>query len=173
MKKLKIGIAILVATLMVSAAFGIIFWSRTIHHPLTVIGINAEILKNTALDYKNKVAALDVDTNNKVLLTIYQENFYNVWLNLTFTSTAEGLNVTCLGQYVTVDYISSNYVITPTGTPFEVMGYSVVDKTKMMYETPDIGISGGALQLTFTFDTELVLNPGDHTVDLLFEMGFA
>jgi hypothetical protein len=174
MRKLVKGtLVMLLATLMVTTVLALVYWSRTIHHSLTVIGINAELLQNTGTSYLNKIVAVDVDSNGKVLLTIYSENFYNVWLNLTFTSDAVGLDIQCTGQYVEVQYNTGNYIIVPVGSPIpNFMGYHVIDKTQMMYKTPDTGVTGGALQLAFIFDTETVTMPGEYTADLLFQMGF-
>jgi hypothetical protein len=87
---------------------------------------------------------------------------------LTWTSDAEGLNVTATGQYFhCYDKTGIGWVMEPVGGSFEINGYNVIDKTKMMYG------NGYCMVATFIFDTEAVISPGDYTVNLLFEMGFA
>jgi hypothetical protein len=71
----------------------------------------------------------------------------------------------------------------PVGSTFQVSVNAsyVVDKTKMMYSAiivplpyDNVWVSnyGHCLVLTFNFDTELVTDPADYAVSLLFEMGF-
>lgn len=159
-KALVIGLILLLLG-FIGGTIAKVFWTQTIHHNLDVIGIEADLLVPTVDGFLTKAHATDL-TNNKVGLTIYAENFYDIWLNITFTSDAEGLAVTASGQYYQMQGIQN----VPMGSPFDIMGYHVIDKTQMMYAT------NGWLIVTFTFDTELVTTPGAYSADLLFQMGF-
>lgn len=176
MRKKILAAMLVVAILAVStfAYAATIYWSRTIQHSVTILGIEAELLKPTYDDYRLKNVATQL-TDSKVVLTIYAENFYEIWLNITWTSGAEGLAVTASGEYVDVFWHAGDQRghVDPIGDPFDVTGYHVIDKTKMMYAYPEGATWGHGLLVTFTFDTEQVTIPGDYTVDLLFEMGFA
>jgi len=137
-----------------------------------VTGIDAELLGPDYDSYAAKTIATSL-SDDKVALTIYAENFYEVWLDITATSAAEGLVVTATGQYYEVwwqSIIEGQFL--PVGDSFDVMGYHVVDKTQMMWDVPSTTTIGGCMVITFVFNTELVTVPGDYTVDLLFQMGF-
>lgn len=142
-----------------------IYWNRTITHEINVYGIDAELLVPDVYGYLDKIVATSL-TNGKVALVIYAENFYDIWLNITFTSAAQGLNVYAVGQYYKLTQ-PGPFSFDPDGPTFDIMGYHVIDKTRVMYGNP-----GGALVVAFTFDTELVTVPGAYQVNLRFEMGF-
>ena len=163
-------IAVLAVSCVAYAAH--VYWSRSLTKQITVIGIDAELLKPDGISYLNKVKATAL-VDDKVFVTIYAENFEVIWLNCTWISDAVGLNVDVQGLYVSIEYAGGVYQVNPVGSSFDAEGYHTVNKTLMMYKTPGAAILGcGALQLTFTFDTELVTTPGDYSVDMLFQMGF-
>ena len=171
-KTLALVAALIMALSCLTVVIAKIYWTRTLTHDFTVIGIEAELLKPTGNDYLNKVVATAL-VDYKTFVVIYAENFYNVWLNCTWTSDAVGLDVNVEGQYVSIEYSGGVYNVNPVGSPFDCEGYVEVDKTKMMWKAPGVGILGcGALQLTFDFDTEGVLTPSDYSCSMLFEMGF-
>mgnify|MGYP001485340122 CR=1 FL=1 len=171
-KTLALVAALIVALSLLTVVVAKIYWTRTLTHEFTVIGIEGELLRPTGPDYANKVVATSL-VNNKVFVTIYAENFYNIWLNCSWSSDAVGLDVNVEGQYVEILYVSGEFTVANVGSPFDAEGYHTVDKTKMMWKAPGVGVLGcGALQLTYEFDTEGVLTPGDYSVEMLFEMGF-
>ena len=164
--------ALIVALSLLGVVIAKIYWTRSLTRSLTVIGIEAELLQPDAISYRDKVVATEL-VGDKVFLTIYAENFYNVWLNLTWTTDAEGLDVNVEGQYFRVLLQGGNYNLEYLGDPFDCEGYNVVDKTQMMWNFPDANVLDAyGLELRFEFDTELVTTPGDYTCDLTFEMGF-
>jgi hypothetical protein len=154
-------------------------------HTIRVVGIVGELLLPSFSGYDQKLIATDLTTENTIGLAIYKENFYNIWLNISAFHDVSGLVLTVTGQYYEAwlyKYSSGTLV-----EHFEAVGDSftfnanqsiVVDKTKMMYETivaPGLGEEsnhGHCLVLTINFDTELVTEPNDYPVGLLFEMGF-
>ena len=178
-KALIFILALLFATL--GPALALNYWSRTIQHSVTVIGIIAELYQPNFDGYAQQIVAADL-VDDKIALTILDENFYNIWLNVSWTSNAEGLAIDITGQYFDVFWYHSGNPggvqhFDPVGTPFQFDNGTgqTIDKTKMMWNPiveADDPIHGGCLVLSFAFDTELVTTPGDYTVDLLFEMGF-
>jgi len=171
-KTLALVAALIMALSCLTVVVAKIYWTRTLTHDFTVIGIEAELLKPTGNDYLNKVVATAL-VDYKTFVVIFAENFYNIWLNCTWTSDAVGLDVNVEGQYVSIEYGAGVYQVKTVGAPFDCEGYHEVDKTKMLWKMPDVGVLGcGALQLTFDFDTEGVTTPGDYSCDMKFEMGF-
>jgi len=168
-KTLAAVLAIFVVVASFGAYAGKIYWERQIQHNFKVVGIDAELLQPSLDGLKNKVVATSLDGNNKVALSIYAENFYDIALNVTWTSNAEGLNVSATGQYFRWYIPQSSWTLEPQGSAFQIPLNTqyVVDKAKMMWSS-----AGYAMILTFTFDTEGVTVPGDYTVGLLFQMGF-
>lgn len=162
-RKLVAVVLCMVLVSSVGSAFAAIYWTRTIRHGISVTGISAELLGTTRDHYVGKVPATDL-INNQVRFTIYAENFYNIWLNITFTSDAEGLVVDATGQYQ--HYDSSSWVFSNVGSPIVLNGYTVIDKTQVMYAT------SGSLLISFSFNTEGVTLPGNYNVDLLFQAGY-
>ena len=178
-KALVFILALLFATL--GPALALTYWSRTIQHSFTVVGINAELYQPNFDGYSQQIIAADL-VDDKIALTILDENFYNIWLNVSWTSNAEGLEVNITAEYFECYWRRDGnpggvQYFGPVGTPFQFdNGVSqIVDKAAMMW-TPIVEVSdpvhGGCLVLDFAFDIELVITPGDYTVDLLFEMGF-
>ena len=179
-KALVFILALLFATL--GPALALTYWQRSITHNLLVHGIIAELYQPNFDGYALQIVATDLSSTDEIALTILDENFYNVWLNVTWTSNAEGLEVNITGQYYDVFWYRSGNPggvqhFDPVGVPFQFdNGVSqIVDKAAMMW-TPIVEASdpvhGGCLILEFQWDTELVTTPGDYTVDILFEMGF-
>jgi len=152
----------------------LIYWQRSIQYHFTVVGIDAELLQLGWVAYTSKTVATSLDVDNRVSLTIYAENFYNVWLNLTWSSAAEDLVVDATGQYYLVYEDGGGlWHYEAQGDSFSIMGYNVVDKTRMMWSpSTKTKPAGGLLMITFGFDTELVTIAGEYTVELLFQMGF-
>lgn len=179
-KALVLILALLFTTCGVTLAF--IYWQRTIQHNILVHGIKAELYQPNFTGYTQQIIAGDLSVDNKIALAIIAENFYNVWLNVTFTSNATGLATNITGQYYDVYWYHSGNPggvkhFDPIGVPFQFdNGTSqILNKTMMMW-TPIVEaenpIHGGCLVLNFAFDTELVTTPGEYTIDLLFQMGF-
>ena len=178
--KKKALILLLVLVLAVTGVYGslTVYWSRTIQgQTFRVLGISAELLNPDAISYRDKIVATSL-TDNQVALTIYEENFYNLWLVLNYSTNAEGLNVSVSGQYCVyyLSTIGSTPTISNVGSAFPmIFDNNTIDKTKMMYYAPtknDDPKTGGLLMLTFTVDTEFVTLPGDYNITYGFSMGF-
>lgn len=179
-KALVFILALLFATCGPTLAF--VYWQRTIQHNMVVHGIKAELYQPNFNGYTQQIVAEDLSVDNKIALAIIDENFYNIWLNVTFTSNATDLAINITGQYYDIYWRYDGNpggvkYFGPIGTPFQFdNGTSqVINKTMMMWipiVEADVPVHGGCLVLNFAFDTELVTTPGDYTVDLLFQMGF-
>lgn len=154
---------LILGALLIGTVAAQIYWNRTIVHEINVYGIDAELLVPDVYGYLDKIVANSL-TDGKVALVIYAENFYDIWLNITFSSAAQGLNVYATGQYYKF-WQPGPFSFDPDGPTFDIMGYHIIDKTKVMYGT-------GALVVAFTFDTEFVTVPGTYQVHLSFQMGF-
>lgn len=171
-KRQKKPIVILMILLLLDSvgyAVAVTYWQRQITYNFSVVGINAEILNTGPDNYGGKAVASQLSASNQIQLVIYQENFHSIWLNLTWTSNALGFQVSATGQYLS--WYHNPYTwweSTPNGDVPDLMGYHVIDKTKMIWGDP----SGGALLITFSFNSELVTTPGSYAVILLFQMGF-
>lgn len=158
---------ILIAILAVGYVAAQIYWTRTVDYTFTVTGIDAGLLVPTVAGYLTRQNATSL-TDGKVLLTVYSENFNQIWLNLTWTSNAQGLQVNATGQYYNLIQLwQGGWELIPVGSPFNASGYNIIDKTKIMYGTPGYG-----LIVTFTLDTELVTTPGNYTASFRFDLGF-
>lgn len=178
-KALVFILALLFATL--GPTLALIYWQRTIQHNITVIGIDAELLQGNFDGYDQKITATNL-TDDKVSVVILAENFYEVWLNVSWTSEAEGLAAEITGQYYDVHWKWVGYPaesFEPMDVPFQINNTEscLVDKTKMMLVdlvqgSGAAGNHGYCLVVSFVWDTELVTTPGDYTVDILFQMGF-
>jgi len=186
----KMASIALVSLLLASciAAYAVIYFTRTITHSFSVVGITGELLVPSFIGYTQKVIASGL-TNGQVALVIYYENFYNIWLNVSTHTDAVGLNLTISGQYWQAYWVGSDLPMDPAQGYFEPVGSSfsfvngtsqVIDKTMMMWRYPQKvtsqmskpGPPEYCLVLTFNFDTELVLEPGDYSSQMLFQMGF-
>jgi len=181
-KNKKLLVVGLTSVLLASciAAYAAIYFTRTITHNFRVVGIAGELLVPSFAGYIGKTVASDL-TNEKVALVIYAENFYNVWLNITMYHDVPNLVLTVSGQYYDLWYSAGVYPdppighYEPSGSAFSFVNATsqTVDKTKMMW-TPitGLGIHAYCLVLTFVFDCELGVYPGDYSSTLRFEMGF-
>lgn len=181
-KKLLIFIAaLLFATALVGAK---IYWTRNIQHTINVVGVEAELIEPGCEGYDQKIVTTQL-IDDKVGLVIVQENFYDLWLNISWTSDAEDLACEMTGQYYDVYWhwhspeIGHTPVFTPLDTPFIISNTEsiVIDKTKMMLvplTKPSYadGSHGYCLVIHFNWDTEFILLPGDYTINILFQMGF-
>ncbi|MEM3700878.1 MAG: hypothetical protein QXL57_08475, partial [Candidatus Bathyarchaeia archaeon] len=167
----------------VSLAYAVhTYWMRTATITgIKVIGIEAEILKaNDYNAYRNKEPASLIQNGTFVgVITIFAENFEQIWLGINWTSNAEGLILNMTGQYVSYQWVNTGMqwqgVILPIGEAFPLSSYQVVDKTKMMYADPGVepnGPIGYGLLVQITPWTEYVTVPGDYSVDVTFTMGF-
>jgi hypothetical protein len=177
-KAILVFAVVLLATL-ISVVFGLTYWSRTVSKNITVIGIEAILTNNNYDAYRLKQETATLDSTNKVVISVLAENYYNLWLNITWDSDAIGLVVTAQGQFVNVHWVGPDYgVIETFGSAFNVMGYSSYNETtklNLMWANPGTsagGPTGHGLLVTFAFDTEAVTTPGDYSVNFLFEMGF-
>jgi hypothetical protein len=174
-RKIYCLLAVLViGSSLIAYATAHIYWTRTIEYDLgEVVGIEALLIDPTGESWHNKVQASTLNGQKKIGLTVLKENFHEIWLNLTFTSNASGLVVSASGQYYNcVKHTGAAYYdANPVGSSFNIPMFTAytVDKTKMLYVLDD---TGGYLQITYAFDTELVTSPGHYTANLSFEMGF-
>jgi hypothetical protein len=168
---LAVSVAILLA---VSICYGLstVFWHRTIDHSITIVGIHAELLQVGVDAHRDNLTATDLDGNGRICFTIYSENYYEIWLNISLTSDAPGLAFGSItGQYYHCRYASGVGYYETVGTPFSITPGTMqsIDKTKCMYGSSQLG---DVLQLTFTWDTENCLVMGDFTASILFQAGF-
>jgi hypothetical protein len=163
--------------LIVVAAVGTVttaqvYWSKTLNHSITVSGIDADLLVPLNYEaYKAKTTTADL-VSNKVFLTIYQENFQNLWLRISFTGPT-GLSVSVTGQYYEIGNFGGRpYFTDPLRAAFsiQVNTEQPVNKTAMMYKNPE-GQIGYALLLSFAFNTEAITNPGTYNVAIKFDLG--
>lgn len=163
--------AIVVALILVllsfaSGAFAVIYWQDSVTVNIHVTGISAALLNPDIDSYRNKVEATTL-TNNKVILTIYSENYQNVIMDLTASNVPTNLGISAQGQYIhAYDHPGIGWSIDLLGSPFNVMGTNIpIDKTQMMY-------GGYGMMVTFTFNQEAVA-AGDYVVSLNFGLGFS
>jgi hypothetical protein len=100
MNKNKKLLAVLLLSMIALAgvAYAIIYWTRTITHNFTIIGINADLIEPTFNGYENKVIATDL-LNSQIGIIAYKISGGNIWLNITVTSNCPGLTVSMQGQY--------------------------------------------------------------------------
>lgn len=163
-----------------------IYWTRNIQHGFTVIGIDAELLEPSFDGYDQQIITTQL-TNDEVMVVIIAENFHVVWLDVSWTSLAEGLTAEISGQYYDVYWHCIGMIegthtyekhFDPIGESFQINEKTTVDKTQMMwtqidYPSGDADSNHGyCLVVSFAWDTELVTIPGDYTIDILFQMGF-
>jgi len=180
-KKLMVLIAALIlATTGVVYAVSQVYWSRQVHIEFNVIGINAEMLTYGAApwdNYRDKVIATSLDSNNEAVITIFSENFNEIWFNGTYVTNATGCPISIVGQYISLfwDTGSGQGKVNLIGSPFNLNGYHVVDKAEMMYaqvkNSYDSPI-GHALLITVTPETAEYAYGGHYGADVLFQMGF-
>jgi len=177
-KKLLVFIVALMLAVASAYAATTVYWTRTLPgQSFTVHGISAELFVPTAQAYHDKTVATGL-TNEQVALSIYAENFYVLWLNMSYTTDCpSGLIVTVTGQYYAYYLSQSGSVptISSVGSAFPmVFSNQTIDKTKLMYYAPTQNNDpkvGGLLMLTFAIDTEGVMLPGNYAVSYTFEMG--
>ena len=178
MRKKILLLALVVAASLLTVVAAQIYWERTINYNFEVIGVEAVLVPKTYDGYRLKTVATALDSNRQIILTVISENFEDLWLNITQTCNCTGLVVTAQGQYVDVYWTGpSTGTIALVGSPFDVFGYHVVDKTKMMWKNPGNTVvvpqpHGYGLLISFNFDTELVTLPGNYQSSLKFQMGF-
>ena len=184
-KKLVIVISAAIAALFIGSAVAVIYWQRQLTYSFKVVGIEGELLEPTLNGYLSKIVAQNLTVNNQVAVVIYNENFENVWLNVTVESNATGLRCNITGQYYAVyDYFGGfdhSWHFEAVGSPFSFQNGTsqVVDKTLMMWRYPKLsqvaGENGPAehcLVLTFVWDTELIVVPSNYVATMTFQMGF-
>lgn len=154
------------------------YWTRTATITgIKVIGIEAEILKaNDYYAYCNKEAAPLTQAGLFTgVLTIFAENFEDIWLTVNWTCDVP-LNIT--GQYLRYEwaYTGSENAgcITPVSQPFTLSSYQVVNKTLMMWRDPNFQfeVYGYGLQITVTPLTLEYPTPGTYEATVVFTMGF-
>lgn len=187
----KMAITVLIASIIMTTTVmaTYVYWTKTLEHNIVIKGIDAGLLEPSYLGMKNKIDAVDLTVENQVALTIYAENFYEIYLNVTVTSDCEGLIVTVNGQYYEawaeeVNDVYSLPNFEPAGDSFNIPLNTIyeVNKSKMVWlELPAIDEDGvckgpttdksGCLVLTFNFDSELITTPCNCTTHLIFEMG--
>lgn len=170
-KRKQRAILALTVILVLSFASGVLasmYWQDSVTVNIHVTGISAGLLNPDIDSYKAKTEASTL-TNNKVILTVFSENFQNVILDLAVANAPEGLGVTATGQYFhAYDKQAIGWVIELQGSPFNVMGTNIpVDKQQLMWGQPGYG-----LMVTFAFDLESV-PAGDYVVSLNFGLGFS
>jgi len=172
-------LAVALMATLITVALGFTYWQRTVNKTFTVLGIEAVIVPNEYNAYRLKQETTSLDSTNKVVLSVLAENYYNLWLNITYTSDAVGLVVTAQGQFVNVHWVGpTSGIIETFGSAFNVMGYTTYDETtkpNLMWANPGTAAgmpTGHGLLVTFALDTEGVTTPGDYSVSFLFEMGF-
>jgi hypothetical protein len=148
-----------------------IYWTRTVTHDIHIVGIDAELLVPTVDGHSLNEVTTNLSSDDKIAITIYEENYEVIWLNVSAATDCPGLVVLATGQYVNchVDTGVGHYDY--VGDPFTLnMGtQQAVDKLKMMYGTV---ADGYMLEIAFAWDTEACFELGDYTVDLTFSMGF-
>lgn len=184
-KKLVIAVSALLVTLLIGSALAVIYWQRQLTYNFKVVGIEAELLEPTKNGYLGKIVAENLTVDNQVAVVIYNENFNNVWLNVTVTSDATGLACEITGQYWMIyDYfggISHAWYFEAVGDSFSFENGTsqVMDKTQMMWHYPQLSQVAGengppeyCLVVSFVWDTELVVVPNNYVATMTFQMGF-
>lgn len=174
-KKLLVFIIALMLAVASAYAATTIYWHREVSLSFNVVGISAELLQLGYENYRSKVVATSLDSDGRAVITIYSENYNQIWLNTTFTSNATGLIMNCTGQYVRYFWGSGYGVVETVGAPFDILGYHVMDKTQMMWKDPGYqsgGPIGFGLQVTIVAWAEYVTVPGYYEAQVSFDMGF-
>jgi hypothetical protein len=170
----KLLIFVLALFFAVAGVYGYttVYWHRTISHPIKIIGIDADLLQPTVDGHTGKLVATDLDGNGKIAFTIYQENYYEVWLNISLTTDCPGLVFGAVtGQYYHC-YMSSGYgYYEPFGDSFAITPNTmqVIDKLHSMWGSAN---DGYMLEIQIVWDTELCTTMGEFTADILFNAGF-
>jgi len=164
----KLLLVLLALSTLAGVVVAKIYWSRQATYSFSVIGIEAGLLQPDIAGYRSQIEVITLSANKKIGISIFRENFYSLWLNITWSSNAVGLGVAATGTYYYFVDPGTGWTMSPSGDLANALGYNVVDKTKMLW-----GASYGyMLVITFAFDTEAVTSPGTYTVNLLFQLGF-
>jgi hypothetical protein len=175
-KALAFIVALFLSVTIVSAViYSQVYWQRQITYTFETIGIDAELLEVGYEAFRTKKVATSLDSNNEVVLTIIAEQYYELYLNITWVCSVEGFDLTCTGQYLRYYWGTGSGVVETVGDPFECIGLNAVDKTKMMWA--DVGFQSGGpvgygLKLHFNPNVEGVTKAGTHTVTITLQMGF-
>ena len=182
MEKLKISIkkALVFAIAMILCFAGVyaattIYWHRQVSINFNVIGIAADLLQLGYENYINKVVATNLDSNGQAVLTIFSENFHEIWINSTWTSNASGLIMNETAQHIRYYWGSGYSVVEPVGAAFNLNGFQTINKTATMWHDPGHssgGPFGYGLLITMIPWTEYVTTPGAYTVTISLDMGF-
>jgi len=179
-KKLMVLIAALIfASAGIAYAVSNAYWNHTLSKDITVIGITAIVTSNNYDSYRLKTETSTLDSTNKIILAVVNENYYSLWLNITYTCNGTGLVVSASAQFVTVQWQGpSTGSITPYGSTFNVMGlttYNATEKPKLMWHDPGTSTgmpTGYGLLISFSFNTEAVTIPGNYRAQIKLQMGF-
>ena len=158
-------------------------WSRQVTITFDVHGINAELLEYGTSqwnNYRDKIVATTLDANNQAVITIFSENFHDIFLNCSYVTNAtlgDGVKIDVIGQYITYTWDSGSGTgkINFVGSPFSLNGYNVVDKTQMMYSQIKNSFdspTGHALLVTVTPLTKEYAYAGHYYATITFALGF-
>lgn len=172
MKKKNLALVLLLAICLVTVpVLAKVFWTRTVTKTLTIVGINAELLEPSVDGHTNKWVATELTPEDKIAITIYEENYYEIWLNLSWQTDLQDLIVSASGQYYHCFVFGGYGNYDPVGSAFNIPMDTqyTVDKLNMMYGTSE---DGYMLEITFAWDTEACFELGDFDVALNFAMGF-
>lgn len=158
-----------------------IYWTRNIQHNINIIGIAAELIEPTFEGYDQKLVTTQLH-DGKIAVVIIAEDFYDIYLNVSWTCDAEGIAIDVRGQYYELYWFWNNAqgkhipMFSPLDTPFIINNAEawVVDKSKMMLvdiTKPSAADSnhGYCLVVSLVWDAHLVTLPGNYTIDILFQ----
>ena len=181
--------ALTLIVVLIACCVGIVLasvcWQRQVTISFDVHGINAELLQygsDPYNNYRNKTVATSLDSNNQAVITIYSENFHDIFLNCSYVSNATmggGVQINITGQYLSYQWVMTGMawqgVITKIGSAFSINGYNVINKTTMMYQDPGINPSGPVgygLLVTVTPETAEYPYGGHYYATITFALGF-
>jgi len=179
---------VVIIACLVGVVIGSVYWTRTVNLKFSTIGINAECLQwnfaagvNTAWsNYQSKNIATSLDSENKLVIVIFAENFHAIWLSSSVSgnwSVSNPIPFNITASYVSYQWnAGSGEPSITVGTAFHIgPGNFTVDKSKMMWQpiVNSVGSPiGGGLLLQVTPLTGEYTAPGNWLANIILSLGY-